>query len=141
MNIKGEDVFRAGALTNPDAGVRRRTVDYLKRGMDLAVELGTDMISVCPLIDGSDHAFHVDHLDQWRWTVDAFSEAAAHRDDVRISIEYKAYEVRNRIILPSMGRTLHLCDRVGRREPGRDDGSGPRADRGGMRRRRAGRGA
>jgi xylose isomerase len=113
VNIKGEDVFRAGALTNPDSGIRRRTVDYLKRGMDYAAELGTDMISVCPLIDGSDHAFHVDHLDQWRWTIAAFEEACAHRGDVRISIEYKAYEVRNRIVLPSMGRTLHLCDRVG----------------------------
>jgi xylose isomerase len=118
VNLKGEDIFRAGSFTNPDSGVRRRAIAYIKRGMDLAVELGTDMISVCPLIDGSDHAFHVDHLDQWRWTIDAFGEAAAHRDDVRVSIEYKAYEVRNRIVLPSMGRTLHLCDRVGAKNLG-----------------------
>ena len=113
VNIKGEDVFRAGAVTNPDPGVRRLAVDHMRRGMDLAVELGAEMVSVCPLIDGSDHPFHVDHLDQWRWTIDCFGEAAAHRPEIRLSIEYKAYEVRNRIVLPSMGRTLHLCDRVG----------------------------
>ncbi|KAA9008752.1 sugar phosphate isomerase/epimerase family protein [Histidinibacterium aquaticum] len=113
VNLKGEDLFRAGSFTNPDAGVRQQAISYMKRAMDMAAELGTDMISVCPLIDGSDHAFHVDHFDQWRWTIDAFGEVTSHRDDVRVSIEYKAYEVRNRIILPSMGRTLHLCDRVG----------------------------
>lgn len=118
VNLKGEDVFRAGSFTNPDAGVRRQAIEYMTRAMDLAAELGTDMISVCPLIDGSDHAFHVDHIDQWTRTVDAFGEVTAHRSDVRVSIEYKAYEVRNRIILPSMGRTLHLCDQVGAKNLG-----------------------
>ena len=113
VNVKGEDVFRAGSFTNPDPGVRRRATDYLTTAMDMAADLGTQMITVCPLIDGSDHAFHVDHLDQWRWSIEAFQAAAAHRSDIRISIEYKAYEVRNRIVLPSMGRTLHFCDRVG----------------------------
>ncbi|RVT81805.1 sugar phosphate isomerase/epimerase [Rhodobacteraceae bacterium CCMM004] len=113
VNLKGEDLFRAGSFTNPDAGVRRQAVDYMKRAMDLSADFGADMISVCPLIDGSDHAFHVDHAAQWRWAIAAFEEAAAHRPEVRVSIEYKAYEVRNRIVLPSMGRTLHFCDRVG----------------------------
>lgn len=113
VNLKGEDLFRAGSITNPDPGVRRRAVEYMTTAMDLAADLGTDMITVCPLIDGADHAFHVDHLAQWRWAIDGFAAAAAHREDVRVSIEYKAYEVRNRIVLPSMGRTLHFCDRVG----------------------------
>lgn len=113
VNLKGEDLFRAGSFTNPDPGVRRTAVDYMKRAMDMSAEFGANMISVCPLIDGCDHAFHVDHMDQWRWSIEAFEEAAAHNSDVKVSIEYKAYEVRNRIILPSMGRTLHFCDRVG----------------------------
>ena len=113
VNLKGEDVFRAGSFTNPDAGVRRTAIDYMTRAMDLSKRFGADMISVCPLIDGADHPFHVDHLAQWRWAIEAFSEVAAHDPSVKVSIEYKAYEVRNRIILPSMGRTLHFCDRVG----------------------------
>lgn len=113
VNLKGEDVFRAGSFTNPDAGVRRRAVDSMKRAMDISAGFGADMISVCPLIDGSDHAFHVDHLAQWRWAIEALEEVAAHNAAVRVSVEYKAYEVRNRVVLPSMGRTLHFCDRVG----------------------------
>ncbi|MCY3875032.1 MAG: sugar phosphate isomerase/epimerase [Rhodobacteraceae bacterium] len=118
VNVKTEDKFRNGSITNPDAGIRSEAVQYLKIAMDIAADLGSDMITVCPLIDGWDYAFQVDHIQQWRWAIDAFSQAAAHREDVKVSIEYKAYESRNHIILPSMGKTLHLCDRVGAKNIG-----------------------
>lgn len=113
VNVKSEDKFRAGSFTSTDAGLRAESIAYLTTAMDLAADLGANMISVCPLIDGWDYPFQVDYRDQWRWMREAFEAAAAHRDDVRISIEYKAYESRNRIILPTMGRTLHFCDVVG----------------------------
>ena len=52
VNVKGEAEFKYGAFTNPDKAVRDKTVTYLKTAMDIAVDLDTDMISVCPLIDG-----------------------------------------------------------------------------------------
>ncbi|GLQ55407.1 sugar phosphate isomerase/epimerase family protein [Devosia nitrariae] len=113
VNLKGEDIFRNGSFTNPDAAIRRRSVDYLKTAMDMAADFGADMLSVCPLIDGWDYAFQVEYDKQWQWLAECFREATAYRPDVRISIEYKAYEVRNRIVLPNMGRTLHFCDVVG----------------------------
>ncbi len=113
VNVKGEAVFRNGSFTNPDAAIRQRSVDYLKTAMDMAANLDAGMLTVCPLIDGWDYSFQVDYLKQWEWIVAAFKEAAAYRSDVKISIEYKAYEVRNHIILPGMGRTLHFCDVVG----------------------------
>lgn len=118
VNVKGEDIFRHGSFTSPDAAVRRRSIDYLKTAMDMAVDLGTDMLSVCPLIDGWDYSFQVDYRKQWEWLTDCFKEATAHRSDVKVSIEYKAYEVRNRIVLPNMGRTLHFCDVVGAKNLG-----------------------
>jgi xylose isomerase len=118
VNVKGEDKFRLGSFTNPDADIRREAIQYLKIAMDAAIDLGTDMITVCPLIDGWDYAFQVDYRKQWQWTIEAFTEACAHRSDVRVSIEYKPYEVRNRIILPTMGRTLHFCDVVGAKNLG-----------------------
>ena len=118
VNVKSEDKFRNGSFTNPDAGIRKEAVTYLKTAMDLAADLGTEMLTVCPLIDGWDYAFQVDHFDQWRWIIEAFSEAVAYRPDIKISIEYKAYESKNHIILPTMGRTLHFCDRVGAKNLG-----------------------
>ncbi len=113
VNIKGEDMFCRGALTSPDEAVRAKALDYIRTGMDMAAELGSEMISVCPLIDGWDHPFEVNYLEQWDWIVEAMSAAASHRDDIRISIEYKPFEVRNRITLGTMPRTLLLCEEVG----------------------------
>ena len=118
VNVKGEDIFRNGSFTNPDAAVRQRAVEYLKTAMDMAADLDAGMLSVCPLIDGWDYAFQVDYMKQWEWLIACFSEATAYRSDVKISIEYKAYEVRNRIVLPNMGRTLHFCDVVGAKNLG-----------------------
>ena len=118
VNVKTEDKFRNGSFTNPDAGIRKDSVQYLKTAMDLAADLKTEMITVCPLIDGWDYAFQADHIQQWRWMIECFSEATAHRDDIKVCIEYKAYESKNHIILPSMGRTLHFCDRVGAKNLG-----------------------
>jgi xylose isomerase len=113
VNVKGENKFRFGSFTNPDATIRAESVSYLKTAMDLAADLGAEMISVCPLIDGWDYAFQVDYQAQWQWLVDCFSEATSHRSDIKISIEYKPYESRNYIVLSNMGRTLHLCNTVG----------------------------
>lgn len=113
VNIKGEAKFKHGSFTNADPAIRAETVSYIKKAMDHSVALGANMVSVCPLIDGWDYAFQVDHQKQWARTIACFAEAAAHNPDVKISIEYKAFETRNHVILPSMGKTLHFCDRVG----------------------------
>lgn len=113
VNIKTEPKFKDGSFTHKDPGIRTETAQYIKTAMDLASDLGADMISVCPLIDGWDYAFQADHQNQWRWAIETFEEVTAYRSDVKVSIEYKAFESRNHIIMPSMGKTLHFCDRVG----------------------------
>ncbi|WP_147115458.1 sugar phosphate isomerase/epimerase [Tateyamaria sp. syn59] len=118
VNIKGDHEFCRGALTNSDPEVRALALDYIKSGMDMAVETGTDMVSVCPLIDGWDHPFEVDYQAQWNWMVEALREAAAHRPEIRVSLEYKPFEVRNRITLGTMPRTLLMCEEVGAKNVG-----------------------
>jgi len=114
LNIKSEPIWRNGSFTNPDPEIRERAVTYLTTAMDLAADLGSDMVTMCPLMDGWDYSFQVDYIDQWRWLVDGLKRALDHRSDVKVSIEYKAFESRTQITVPDVGTTLHLCDRVGR---------------------------
>ncbi len=113
LNIKSAPIWRNGSFTNPDPAVRARAVEDLKTAMDLAADLGAYMVTTCPLIDGWDYNFQADYERQWNWMVEGIREAASHRSDVRVSIEYKPMEARNWIVTPNMGTTLHLCDRVG----------------------------
>ena len=113
VNIKAEPKFHRGALTSIDPGIRAEAVQYIKTGMDWAAELDANLVTVCPLSDGHDYPFEINYRDAWRWLVDGYSEAAAHRSDVQLSIEYKQSEPRARVIVPNAGTTLLLCEQIG----------------------------
>ncbi len=113
VNVKSEPKFHYGALTSRDPGIRAEAVQYLKAGMDWAADLGVNLVTVCPLSDGHDYPFEIDYGHAWRWLVACIGEAAAHRPEVRLSVEYKQSEPRARVIVPNAGVVLHLCEQIG----------------------------
>jgi len=112
LNVKGQKRWQHGSFTSPEPAIRRQAVAEMKTAMDLAVELGTGLVSCCPLIDGHNYAFEVDYLEQWGWLEEGLAEACRHRSDVRVSLEYKLNESRNFNLLSDMGRALYLCERL-----------------------------
>jgi xylose isomerase len=88
VNIKAEPKFHLGALTSKDPGIRREAVSYVKTGLDIAAELGVNLVTCCPLSDGYDYAFEIDHAQAWKWFIEGVGEAASHRPAVRLSLEY-----------------------------------------------------
>ena len=113
LNVKAHDKWQAGSFTSPDPQLRREAVQELKTALDLAAELGSGMVTCCPLIDGHNYAFQADYLRQWGWLEEGLAAGARHRSDVRLSLEYKLNESRNYNILADVGRTLYLCERLG----------------------------
>lgn len=113
VNLKAEKKFHHGALTSRDPGLRKEAVEYLKRSMDIAADLGTYMITCCPLADGYDYAFESDYLRAWKWFIEGVGEAASYRDDVKVSLEYKQSEPRHKVIIPNAGTTLAACLQIG----------------------------
>ncbi|RPH62570.1 MAG: sugar phosphate isomerase/epimerase [Chloroflexi bacterium] len=113
VNIKSEAKFHLGALTSKDAGIRKEAVSYLQQAMDLSADLGTNMITCCPLSDGYDYAFEIDYPKAWKWFIDGVGTAASYRADVRVSMEYKQSEPRHKVIIPNSGTTLAACLQVG----------------------------
>jgi xylose isomerase len=81
--------------------------------MDLAAETGCNMITMCPLADGYDYAFEIDHAQAWRWFLDGISEAASYRPEIKVSLEYKQSEPRHKVIIPNAGTTLAACLQAG----------------------------
>ena len=113
VNIKGEAKFHHGALTSRDPGIRKQAVEYMQRGIDLAAETGCGMITMCPLADGYDYSFDLDHAQAWRWFLDGVGEAVAYRPETKVSLEYKQSEPRHKVILPNAGTALAACLQVG----------------------------
>ncbi len=113
LNVKTEKIWQEGSFTAPKPEVRAKAVANLKTAMDLAAAFGTDMVTCCPLIDGHNYHFQADYLQQWGWLEAGIAEAAHHRRDIRISLEYKLNESRNYCVLGDMGRALYLCEHLG----------------------------
>ena len=98
-----------GAFTSRDPAIRKAAVAETKAMMDAAVELGGDLINLWPGQDGFDYPFQGDFVRQRDWLIDGVTEAAAHRRDVRLSLEYKPKEPRTHCYLARAADTLLIA--------------------------------
>jgi xylose isomerase len=113
VDTKAVEHFRYGALSARRGEVRAIAIDRLTAGMDIAADLGAEIVTTCPLAEGYDYAFQIDYGDAWGNLVDSVRAAAAHRRDVALVLEYQPHEPHAHILLENVGKVLHLCAEVG----------------------------
>lgn len=114
LNIKGESKWRYGAFTAVNEETRKEAIKYLKRSMEIAEELGANIVTVCPLNDGSDYPFEIDYRSAWENTVSCIRECADFKPTVKISIEYKTCEPRMHVLVRDAGRAALLAKVIDR---------------------------
>ena len=106
VNIKAEPEFVCGSSSVTTKKLRDKAVQFIQGAMDAAAELGTDKVTCCPLSDGYDYLFQVDYQEAWRNMVSTFKQAAGHRRDIRLFLEYKASETRVQCFIDSAAKTM-----------------------------------
>jgi xylose isomerase len=114
VNLKGDSCWHQGALTARDKATRQKAVSWLQHGLDIAAELDSNLVTVCPLADGHDYPFEIDYAQAWRKFIEGIQAAADYRPDVRLSVEYKASEPRARVIIGNVSKSLYACTEVDR---------------------------
>ncbi len=87
-------IYSKGAFTSKDPRVRRQAIADTKAMMDAAADLGCDLINIWNGQDGYDYPLQADYLEERNWLVEGVRECARHRQDVRLSLEYKIKEPR-----------------------------------------------
>jgi sugar phosphate isomerase/epimerase len=97
--------FSKGAFTNPDAEIRADALAVLNRAAEVVRELGARYLKVWPGQDGWDYPFQVDHHQQWELAVSGMRELALANPDLKIVIEYKPREPRNKMFWDSAAKT------------------------------------
>ncbi len=112
VDIKDATYFRYGALSARDNEARQRAVTLLKEGMDIAADLGVELVTTCPLADGYDYPFQVDYKTAWGNFIDSVNIVVSHRSDVKLCLEYQPHEPHARIMLGNVGKLLHVCAEV-----------------------------
>ena len=115
-NLFQEPEYKLGSLCNPDAGVRRRAVAHVRECIEIAVRLGSDVISLW-LADGTNYPGQ-DSLRARRGRLaDALGEVyGALGDEMELLVEYKLYEPAFYATdLADWGSALLLCQELGAR--------------------------
>ena len=97
--------FGKGAFTNPDPTIRSAALDVMHEAAGIVRELGCDYVKIWPGQDGWDYPFQVSHKEQWELAVSGMRELALANPDIKIVIEYKPREPRNKMFWDSAAKT------------------------------------
>jgi len=106
-------VFSRGAFTARDPAARAQAVADTKAMMDIAAELGCDLVNIWNGQDGYDYPLQADYEEERGWLVEGLRACARHRSDVRIALEYKPKEPRTHSYLATAAGTLLVAKEIG----------------------------
>lgn len=112
VNIKKDDVFIHGSVSNPDKAVRAQAVQMIKDAKDFAVAVGADKVQCCPLGDGYEYSFQSDYSTSWKRMVECFAEAGEYKPEIPLFIEYKPNEIRGNCFINNSAKTLCLLNDI-----------------------------
>jgi sugar phosphate isomerase/epimerase len=106
--------FKFGQFTNADPKLRREALDLCKRTTDIAQHMEAHVMVYWPAQDGYDYPFQIDHRAALNGLVENLAAWCDYSPDQRIVIEYKAWEPRSRILLPTIGHCMTIVNEINR---------------------------
>ena len=111
-----QKIWGRGSYSAPDAAVRRRSVEYTKEMVDIAVEVGCDLLSLWPGQDGYDYPLAADYREERGWLLENLTECAAYAEQkgIRVALEYKVKEPRIHSYLARAADTLLVANATNR---------------------------
>lgn len=108
----GQRKWGKGAFSSKKSEIRKEAVAHTKEMMDIAAELKCDLISLWPGQDGYDYHFQADYIKERDWIEEGIKECCRYRKDIRIAIEYKPKEPRNRSYPSNVSNVLLMVKEV-----------------------------
>lgn len=109
----GQQKWGKGAFSSKDAGIRKQAIEETKVMMDVARELGGNLLSLWPGQDGYDYCFQGDYIKERTWIEEGLKECCRHKKDVKISLEYKIKEPRTHSYISTVASTLLMVNEIG----------------------------
>jgi len=113
VDLTGDPAWRYGSFSSRDEALRRRAVELTLETMDAAATLGADRINIWPGEDGHDYPFQADYSRSWEWFRGCLAEVAGHRPDMKVCVEYKLREPRNRSLVATVCKAALMCRETG----------------------------
>lgn len=106
--------WKFGQFTNPDKSLRRAAIDLAKRTTDIAAYMEAEIMVYWPAQDGYDYPFQADHRRRLDDLVEGLAEWADYNPKQKLALEYKAFEPRTHIMLPTIGHCMTVVNEINR---------------------------
>jgi len=105
--------WKYGAFSTSEANIRKETVKMFKDAVDLSKEIGADSVLLWPAHDGLDYPFQTNYYDGWKNLVETVREICAYDPSVKIALEAKSKDPRQKQYVSDTGKAMTLINDVG----------------------------
>ncbi len=117
-SLFGERKWSHGSLSSADSEVRREAIADCKQALDYTREVGAAGFNLWTGQDGFDYPLQTDYKQQWNDFLESINELCDYAPDVRITLEPKLREPRNRSLIDTVPTALLVCSELGKKNIG-----------------------
>jgi xylose isomerase len=105
--------WKHGGFATNQANIRKDTVKLFKEAIDFSKEVKAESVLLWPAHDGLDYPFQCNYRDGWKYMVETIREIGEHDPEVKIAIEYKGKDPRQKQYVSNVGKLMMLLNDVG----------------------------
>jgi xylose isomerase len=105
--------WKFGAFTTGEKPIRREAIQRMKETIDFGKAIGADSVLLWPAHDGFDYPFQTDYRRGWEYLVESVREIGQYDPQVKIAVEYKSKDPRQRQYVGNVGKLMALAADVG----------------------------
>ncbi len=113
VDLSGDAKWRYGTLLSKHDDIRAQAIEVCTKAVDIASGSGCNTVNIWLAQDGFDYPLQDDYEVQWANMTDSVKKIASHNPSVKICLEPKPREPRNRCFTDSVSTGLLLASDVG----------------------------
>ena len=105
--------YSKGTITNTDASIRQKALDYLRQMSDIALKMDCKVMNLWMAQDGYDYLLTADYDQEREWLCEGTARLAAEYPTLKFALEYKPKEPRNFSYHARMSDTILAAKETG----------------------------
>jgi len=117
-SLFAERKWMFGSLSSSNAATRKEAISDTKKGLDYARTIKAEGYNLWTGQDGFDYSFQTNYKEQWNNFIASIRELCDYAPDIKIALEPKLREPRNRSLVDTVPTALLICKEVDRKNVG-----------------------
>jgi len=109
----GDRKWKHGSFCSSDAKIRKEAVKIFKEAIDFGKAVKAGSVLLWPAHDGYDYVFQVNYIEGWKYMVETVREIGEYAGDMKIAIEAKIKDPRQKQYISDTGKAMAFINEVG----------------------------